>query len=396
MDKDDTVERSMPAKMPQIRVGLALSDAGLYQREVMTLPDDLLQFFTLSQEKFAREELFFELQPELPWLLKKNGYLCVPNEGNSWYKLGLAARDNDSHGPYRAIIEMMRRAGNLFGVHQSIRGMDILSQDISRQLETIESTQLGMQFAHLIAADYFVFHLAQSKDYWDWSRSEQIAIALKAFRKWADFYKQSKFDFTPVLENLEFPKFPATALEIVGLYNTCREILPNLKLCLDLPHLWHSRLLLLENKDRFRHLIADFNVLETPFDDYLEYTFEDAFAAEGIEAKDLLLYHFGGCWKHSTHEIPGLRPGESPFYHALRLNEPKCSYNPALEMNLPKVLNRILGYNLENAHDLLMVLEIYQRNYNEMLEAARIVEEDLRRKAVNMARRARRYAYLWE
>jgi len=139
----------------------------------------------------------------------------------------------------------MKHPGNIFGMHQSIRDMDILSED-KKKMETIESTHQAMLCAQRLSADYFVFHLAQSRDYWDWSRSEQMAVAIKAFRGFADFYKESGFTFIPLLENLEFPKFPATYEEMTGIFTICREFLPNLKLCFDIPHLWHSRLLLLE------------------------------------------------------------------------------------------------------------------------------------------------------
>jgi hypothetical protein len=386
----------LPPNMPRIKVGLALSDAGLYHRETMRLPEDLQEFCRLFQEKLGTDEVFFELQPEMPWLSKQPGSQCVPDMDNSWYKLGHAARQLDQEGPYREIVETFHGPRNIFGVHQSIRDMDVLSQDMSKKLETIQSSHQAMEFAHSISADYFVFHLAQSKDYWDWDRSEQIAIALRVFQELADYYRNSGFSFTPLLENLEFPKFPATATEIVSLFRTCREFLPNLKLCLDLPHLWHSRLLLIENREKFKHLIPEFPMLETRFNDYLDYTLGEALPAEDISGADVFLYHLGGCWKHLTHEIPGLRPGESPFWNKMRLDEPYYAYNPLVEMNLRRALNRILRFNIENRRDVLIMIEIYQRNFNEMLEAARLIQEDLQKKALRISEKASKYAYLWE
>lgn len=383
--------------LPRIKVGLALSDAGFYHRETMRLPDDLPEFFHRYQDKFETEDLFFELQPEMPWLKKRGDFSYVANEDNEWLKLGRAAAQRVKEGPYAKIIEAVRRPGNILGVHQSIRDMDILSEDIHKKLETIESTQQAMLFAHLISADYFVFHLAQSKDYWDWNRSEQIAIALKAFQGWADFYKSSGFTFIPLVENLEFPKFPATPEEMISIFKTGKELLPNLKLCFDIPHLWRSRALLLENKTRFEHLVPNFRILEASYSDYLDYALEHVFTTEaGLSEGDIFLYHMGGCWKHLTHEIPGLRPGESPFLHKLKLDEPVYAYNPQVEMNLPKVVNHLLRYNMERRQGVLVVLEIYQRNYIEMLEAARLIYEDLVKKAIRIAEKARQYAYLWD
>ncbi len=389
-------KRISPRNLPRIKVGLALSDAGFYHRETMRLPEDLREFFERYQEKFETEELFFELQPEMPWLKKKGDFSYIADEDNKWLRMGRAIQE-PAEEPYTRIIGAMHRPGNIFGVHQSIRDMDILSEDIHKKLETIESTQQAMLFAHRISADYFVFHLAQSRDYWDWNRSEQIALALKAFQGWADFYKKSGFTFIPLIENLEFPKFPATPEEMIGIFKTCRELLPNLKICFDVPHLWRSRALLLENKSRFEHVIPNFRMLETSFACYLDYALDQVLTTEaGLSEGDIFLYHLGGCWKHLTHEIPGLRPGESPFLHKLRLDEPVYAYDARMEMNIPLIINRILRYNLERRQDILVMLEIYQRNYIEMLEAARIIYEYLKKKAIRIAENARKYAYLWE
>ncbi len=383
-----------PKNLPRIKIGLALSDLGFYHRETMKLPDDLSRFFQLYREKFATDALFFELQPEAPWLSGKSGFLHLLNTENRWYELGMAAERESAEGAFAEIVREMHRPGNIVGAHQSIRDMDVLADD-QKKLATIESTHQAMLFAHRISARYFVFHLAQSRDYWDWNRSEQIAVALKVFQGLAQFYKESGFTFVPLLENLEFPKFPATFEEIIGIFNACREFLPNLKLCFDIPHLWHSRLLLLENRHKFRHLMPEFHILEGRFSDYFDHAM-DAFAAGGISNSDIFLYHLGGCWQHLTHEIPGLRPGESPFTHKLRLDEPEYSYDPHLEMNMPRILNRLLRHHIENRQDVFIMLEIYQRDYIEMLEAARIIYEDLNRKAARIAENARRYAYLWE
>ncbi len=389
-------ENTPLTRLPGIQVGLALSDVGFYQRETMKIPDDLPEFFQRYQEKFETRELFFEFQPEFPWL-KKREFSYTPDEQNPWLKLGRAAEHRLTEGPYARTVHALHQPGNVFGVHQPIRDMDILSQDIHKKLETIESTQQAMLFAHLISADYFVFHLAQSKDYWDWNRSEQIALALKAFQGWADFYKNSGFSFVPLIENLEFPKFPATPEEMVSIFKACKEFLPNLRLCFDVPHLWRSRSLILENSNKFKDIIPNFRVIRTSSADYLDYALEDVLTAKaGISDNDVFLYHMAGCWKHFTHEIVGLRPGESPFLHKLRLDEPQYAYDPDVEMVLPRVIDRLLRYKIERRQNVFIMPEMYQRSYIEMLEAARIMYDHVRKKAAEIALLAHKYAHLWE
>jgi len=81
----------LPQNLPRLKIGLALSDLGFYHRETMRLPDDLVHFFQLYQDKLGTEELFFELQPEMPWLKGQDGLAHLPNQDNKWYKLGMAA-----------------------------------------------------------------------------------------------------------------------------------------------------------------------------------------------------------------------------------------------------------------------------------------------------------------
>ena len=381
--------------LPKIRIGLALSDAALYKEDA-GLPNDLIAFFDLYRQKFRTDELFFELQPEAPWVKQKGDFLYIADDENPWLKMGRAFEGAVGAGAFSQIKNALQGPGNITGVHQSIRDMDILAQDLHCKLKTIESTHQGMRFAHLIGADYFVFHLVQSRDYWDWDRSDQIAVALKAFQGWAAYYQEAGFTFTPLLENLEFPKFPATPEEMVSFFKICREFLPNLKLCFDIAHFWRSRALLLENRNRFEHLIPDFRLLEIPWIDYFDYALDHILVKEaGIDDGDIYLYHLGGCWKHFTHEIPGLRPGESPFSHNLRLNEPVYKYHPEREMNLTRALTHLVSYNLERRQDIRIVLEIYKRKYIEMLAAGWVIREDIQQKALQLAEKAFKLSYLW-
>ena len=65
-------------------------------------------------------------------------------------------------------------------------------------------------------------------------------------------------------------------------------------------------------------------------------------------------------------------------------------------MNMPRILNRVLRYHIEHRQDIYIMLEMYQRDYIEMLEAARLISEDLKNKVNRIAENSRKYAYLWE
>ena len=362
---------------PLIKVGLAISDAGFSSPAPLVLPEDLEHFLRIAADRLPGRGLFFEFQPEMPWIVKDSGSRFAPDTGNKWFELGRAVRRNDLHGPYGPAVEAIGQPENIFGVHQSIQHMDVLSEDIGMRLKTIESTKQAMFFAGQIRADYFVFHLAQSVDYWDWDRREQMEIALRAFEELADYYYQCSPDFVPLLENLEFPKFPATAAEIAILFRRCKAFFPDLRLCLDVPHLWHSRKLVLEHNQRFFRTIPDFSRLNDPFVSYLGFALQHIFRQAGEE---IFLYHMGGCYGHKTHEIPGLLPGKNPFKHRLRLGE-RDVYNKEMEMNYPGVASTILEHHFQRERRLLMVLEIHNRSIEEMLESCRLIHLDLHKKA---------------
>ncbi len=363
-----------------MKVGLALSDAGFYRPGQSMMPKDLDFYFRLAEKRLPGQEPFFEFQPEASWILEEPGHFFAPDKKNKWLELGRAMRRNDLQGPYAPVLSYMSRQGSRFGVHQSIRDMDILSEDISVQLRTLESAKQGMLFAGQIRAEYFVFHLAQSVDYWDWDRREQMDVAVRAFQEMADFYHQCAPGFIPLLENLEFPKFPATAAEIVNLFKRCREFLPGLGLCLDVPHLWHSRALILENRKKLSREVSDLSLLKGDFLPYLEHTLSHIAAQCGA---GVYLYHMGGCYEHETHEIPGLLPGEDPFRHHLRLDETDI-YDPELELDYPGAINTILRHHLREVRELLMVLEIHNRSFEEMLEVSRQITRDLHDKAARL------------
>ncbi len=101
------IEVPHPKTKPAIRVGLAISDASFASPGALTLPEDLDCFFRLAADRLPGRGLFFEFQPELPWIIKESGSRFVPDAGNRWLELSRTVMRNDLSGPYGPVVAAM-------------------------------------------------------------------------------------------------------------------------------------------------------------------------------------------------------------------------------------------------------------------------------------------------
>ena len=216
--------------MSEIIVGCALSDvnrADLPRR--LRVPEQLADYAACVQQRIESPLFGFQLQPEDYWTLPAIfPDQFVPRKTNRWMR---------AFYEQSRLLETVRASVNSIGVHQPIQNRDVLSSNFFTKYEAIEETKTAMDFAQYIGADYFVFHLAQV-DKWTWDRRDQMDKALKIFNVFATYYTAQKMTFVPVIETLEYPKFPATGGEAFDLLNECRKSLRTTKLALDVTHLW--------------------------------------------------------------------------------------------------------------------------------------------------------------
>lgn len=365
-----------------IMVGWALCDANRADEAIgLYLPKDLLRYFNNYKEKQGLDYVFAELQPEKIWVTTKNRidkrndkvieknsiYFFIEKKDNKWLRIGENNKESYS--------ELLAQH-NLFGVHQPIREIDVITENKFKRLQSIASIKQAMKFTDMISAKYFVFHLVQ-QDYWHMKRSEQIRKSLEVFKAISEYYKENNFTFIPLVENLEFPKIPSTGSEIRDLYHRIKEFFPEIKLVIDIPHLWHTRKIILSHGNSYKHL-EDFEALNALFSDYLNYTLSESL--KNI-SRDIYLFHFGGCWDDETHTIPGLLPGENILEHSLHLRENAHYYDVNRGMDINKVLDSVLEFSLFNKKRLKMILEISNHLNEDVQEAILQIREDLKRRA---------------
>ena len=152
-------------------------------------------------------------------------------------------------------------------VHASSQGRDIASPDPEHRRFAVKEHKQCMLFAHMVGASAFLLHpghiyspgnaagIEEEEDYpyigsYYWEHPEQrwvrVELFLESLSELADFYRQEGFDYEVTIENLPFPNLGATTSELLSVCRLARLRLP-LRMTLDVPHLWISRLLLREN-----------------------------------------------------------------------------------------------------------------------------------------------------
>lgn len=347
--------------MPTIRVGCALSDANRADLSTgLRVPERLAEYARRVQTRTQSEDFFFELQPEEHWTTP----ISFPDqfsarETNRWW------HNFRQDTRLRALIKSPHA---LIGVHQPIQSCDALSSNFFQKYQALEETKQAMTFAQYIGADYFVFHLA-TVDRWEWDRRDQINKALKIFKAFAAFYHASNCTFTPCIEILEYPKFPATGGEALALLARCQQILPETKLAFDVSHLWGSRQRMIAAKMWYEE-----GGPRVSFIDALDYALSQT-------AGEVHVFHLGGCWESETHAVPGLHPQQDPMRFQMKLDEPARVYAEAGEIDLNRVIDLLLNYSVRRDRDLKLVLEIFNRDFGQSLKASTEIARELNLRA---------------
>src|SRR5581483_9255412 len=251
------------------------------------------------------------------------------------------------------LLVKLRAPNMLLGVHQPLQNRDVLSSNFFHKYEAIEATKQAMEFAEYIDADYFVFHLAQA-DKWSWDRQDQMEKAIKIFNVFATYYTSREMSFTPLIETLEYPKFPATGAEAYMLLRECRKGLRNTRLAFNVAHLWNSR---------NRMLTAG--------------QWPDERVSFEASVDDIHIFDLSGGWETETHAVPGLHPQQDPFRFPIKLRESPSVYAESGELDLNRVLELLVTATVRRGQDLRLVLQIYDRDIEQILEAARLIRHDL-------------------
>lgn len=340
--------------MPMITVGITLSDANMPDRpNGLRIPEDFATYAREYMDVLETKDVYFELQPE-DRFTKPARY---PDQfqtrvSNRWMRAYRSNRD------FRDFIDTEQPR---LGVHMPTTGRDPLSSNFFGKHGALDETRRAMDLAAQFGAEYFVIHLA-TRDKWTWEREDQIKKGLKIFKELATYYSVKGYDFTPLIEVLPYPRFPAHGGETMNIYNRIQHILPETRIAFNISHLWLSAR---------RMIVAGIWQEENfHFIDHLDYALSRLWHA--IE-----VFQLGGCWESTTHAIPGLHPQQDPFEYPIKLRETPGVYEECGEIDLNRTLQLLLKYTVKRDRRLNLVLDIRDRDIARVLEAARVIRNDL-------------------
>lgn len=344
--------------MPDIVVGCALSD--LNRTDLpggLRVPERLADYLRMIEARVGGNLVSVLLQPEDYWTTPTT----FPDqfefrEQNRWWR---TFRES-------ARLQLLFAAPKVIaGVHQPVERCDLLASSFYRKYKSIEDTKAAMDFADYIAADYFVMSLAQA-DKWNWDRRDQMNKALKMVKLFATYFHTKRMTFTPCIETAEYPRFPASGGELSQLMAECKQIWPEVRVALDISQLYGAR----------ERMIATgkWPDASISFIDALAWAFEQNW-------QDLHVIQLGGCWESELHAIPGLHPQEDPFRYPLKLRESPSTYAEVGEMDLNAVLDLIVQYTVRKGRDLNLVLQVTDRDVGQVLEAGRLIRNELAARA---------------
>ncbi len=339
--------------MIEINVGIALSDMHLADLPAgLRVPEDLATYAREYRAAMGIEEVFFELQPE--------DRFARPARYPDQFQHRLANRWMRALRTGREFRHFLLHERPRIGVHMPTVAKDPLSSNFFGKHTALEEIKRAMDFAHQIGADYFVVHLA-TRDKWTWERSDQIAKGLKIFKEIAVHYSVKGYQFTPVIEVLPYPRFPAHGGELSYIFNQAHHILSKVRIAFNISHLWQS----------WRRMSAiGLWDPEVSFIQHLDYSLSQVWDKVHV-------FQLGGCWESETHAIPGLHPQQNPFEHLLKLRESPGVYAESGEIDLNNVLRLLVEYTVARGRPLNLVLDIRDRDIMQVLEATCHIRKDL-------------------
>lgn len=296
------------------------------------IPENLISYYFpkyveyLSAGAYKQPFVFAELQPETQWFDNHLNY----NNGNQWIY-------------FRDALKTFNINSQL-GVHLPISYLRMGDPNEFEKEKIRRNIRATIDFGNSVNAVYFVFHLTQNgipnneityknvKEYL-WETIEYLGRT------------GSKSYF--LIENLEYPKYPATPEEMRWWYDRTKEMARqfNLKtgIMLDVAHLWKTRgdlYGLFNSGAKLPQWIMDEkDIIMQPYHDLLNYTLKSK-----LNGIPIIAYHFGGCFENETHLIPGVKINEEPNLTNVTVHR---FYDESKELNLKNTLKYIIQYYLE-------------------------------------------------
>jgi len=196
---------------------------------------------------------------------------------------------------WQSLPTMLKDYQSRIIVHGPTQKRDIASTNKKLRLKSLAENKKALDLASAIGAEAMIMHLTPQDDFT--LRLAQLDRAIDSFTELSAYIKENSLPVSIMLENLEYPKWPADTKEAVDLLKHLKNIHPNLTSCVDLAHLWHNH----------AALMPGINYSAQDFPDILiDYIVE----VNGITP--IRRFHFAGAYVdkendiHQTHGAPDL------------------------------------------------------------------------------------------
>ncbi len=242
------------------------------------------------------------------------------------------------------IIKERKDNLSFLSMHLPCQGNDITSFIESFRKRSVKRVKEVMKYANSLNANVVVLHPGHIYDsnnavyrfdnpytesyFWN-NLNDRFKLKEKLIKSLKDlfnFYNISNFSFYIGIENLEFPKLAFSLNELKEIFIYAKDIASNfsmedkIKVVIDIPHLWHSRKLVLEN---YYKLPSSITSQVFPLFDQYKYL---SSLYEYFSKDEICLFHLAHCIGHKTHE-------KIPLKEIFNENE----------LDLNKVVNLIKG-----------------------------------------------------
>lgn len=147
-------------------------------------------------------------------------------------------------------------------VHGPTQKRDIASNNQQLRSRSLAENKKALDFAAELGAEAMILHITPQDDF-D-LRIKQLDRAIESFSELASYIKDKSLPVSLMLENLEYPKWPADTKEAIDLLKYLKSIHPNLTSCVDLAHLWHNQAALIPgtnySQDEFLNTLINYIV----------------------------------------------------------------------------------------------------------------------------------------
>lgn len=213
---------------------------------------------------------------------------------------------------WQSLPSMLKDYQSKIIVHGPTQKRDIASIDSQLRNRSLAENKKALDFATTLGAKAMILHITPQDDFR--LRIPQLDRAINSFAELSEYIEDKSYPISLMLENLEYPKWPADTKEAVDLLKYLKQIHPNLTSCVDLAHLWHNH----------ASLMPGINYSEQDFPDILI-----DYIVEINSIAPIRRFHFAGAYVdkkndiHETHGAPELngRFQKSEFFDFMPIDQ---------------------------------------------------------------------------